>query len=92
MEKVLVCGGGAHNTLLIQRPKALLAPRQADSTKNHGLHPDYVESIAFAWLAKQMLEDLPGNLAAVTGAKRSVVQGGVYLAWTGNARARPGTR
>ncbi|MGR9100856.1 MAG: anhydro-N-acetylmuramic acid kinase, partial [Gammaproteobacteria bacterium] len=33
---------------------------------------------AFAWLAKQTMEGRPGNLKEVTGAKRSVILGGIY--------------
>jgi anhydro-N-acetylmuramic acid kinase len=44
----------------------------------YGIHPDHVEAIAFAWLAKQTLNHLTGNLKEVTGAKRNVVLGGIY--------------
>ncbi|MFK5892501.1 MAG: anhydro-N-acetylmuramic acid kinase, partial [Pseudomonadota bacterium] len=46
---------------------------------DYGVHPDWVEAIAFAWLAKQTIENKPGNLPAVTGAKEAVVLGAIYF-------------
>ncbi len=79
-KEVLVCGGGAHNAHLMQRLRARLKPCSVESTEKHGISPDWVEAMAFAWLAKQTLEGKPGNLPAVTGAKRAVVLGGIYKA------------
>jgi anhydro-N-acetylmuramic acid kinase len=73
----MVCGGGVHNAYLMN----LLhknAPCSVQSTGDFGLHPDHVEAIAFAWLAKQTLNQKTGNLQAVTGAKQSVILGGIY--------------
>jgi anhydro-N-acetylmuramic acid kinase len=41
----------------------------------HGVHPDWVEAMAFAWLAQRYIENKPGNLPSVTGARNSVVLG-----------------
>lgn len=75
--RILVCGGGVHNQYLMQ----LLAENAhctVQSTADFGLHPDHVEAIAFAWLAKQTLNQKTGNLQAVTGASCSVILGGIY--------------
>lgn len=77
---VLLCGGGVHNRVLVRRLQALLHPRELRSTAAHGVDPDYLEATAFAWLARQRLLGLPGNLPAVTGAKGVRVLGAVYLA------------
>ena len=79
-EDVLVCGGGVHNPLLMQRLTDSLAPRQVGSTAAHGIDPDYLEATAFAWLARQRVLGLPGNLPAVTGARGRRVLGALYLA------------
>jgi len=76
--RVLVCGGGAHNVYLMTRLRARLMPRVVDSTEPFGVAPQWVESMAFAWLARQTLMQLPGNLPAVTGARHSVILGAVY--------------
>ena len=78
VKQVLVCGGGVHNELLMQRLQALLPEQRVETTEKYGLHPDWVEAVAFAWLAKQTLEGKPGNLPAVTGANRPVILGAIY--------------
>lgn len=77
-QRVLVCGGGSHNLVLMQHLRELLPSMQIDTTEAHGLHPDYVEAAAFAWLAKETLASRPGNLPAVTGAKGLRVLGVIY--------------
>jgi anhydro-N-acetylmuramic acid kinase len=77
---VLLCGGGVHNDALVQRLRKHLAPRVLSSTAAYGVDPDYLEATAFAWLARQRLLGLPGNLPAVTGARGPRVLGAVYLA------------
>lgn len=77
--EILVCGGGAHNAFLMSRIKTHAAPQfEVTSTADHGIHPDWMEAMAFAWLARQTLNRLPGNLPSVTGAKQSVILGGIY--------------
>lgn len=78
--EVLACGGGVHNGALMRRLGELLAPRSLLSTARHGIDPDYLEATAFAWLARQRLLGLPGNLPAVTGARGPRVLGAVYAA------------
>ncbi|HEX5307374.1 MAG TPA: anhydro-N-acetylmuramic acid kinase [Dyella sp.] len=77
---VLACGGGVHNARLMARLDAALAPREFVSTADYAVDPDFLEAMAFAWLARQRLLGLPGNLPAVTGAAGPRVLGGVYSA------------
>ena len=77
---VLMCGGGVHNSVLVRRLGALLQPRVLRSTADFGVDPDYLEATAFAWLARQRLLGLPGNLPAVTGASGLRVLGAIYAA------------
>jgi anhydro-N-acetylmuramic acid kinase len=79
-KEVLVCGGGAHNLALMFRLQALLGNKKLLTTEDYELDPDWIEAMAFAWLAKQTLEGKPGNLPDVTGATHSVVLGGIYQA------------
>jgi anhydro-N-acetylmuramic acid kinase len=78
--QVLVCGGGVHNAALLRRLQELLDPITVTSTISAGIDPDFLEATAFAWLARQRLLDLPGNLPAVTGARGPRVLGAVYSA------------
>lgn len=79
-DRVLVCGGGVHNGALMHRLRTLLRPAVVESTACAGLDPDYVEAVAFAWLARQRLLGLPGNVPAVTGARGPRVLGAVHAA------------
>ncbi len=51
-----------------------------DVTDVLGLPADWVEAVAFAWLAQRTLHQLPGNLPAVTGAEGPRVLGAIYPA------------
>jgi anhydro-N-acetylmuramic acid kinase len=75
-----VCGGGAYNTQLMRRLVALLPGVQVASTEALGVAPDAVEALAFAWLARQRVLNLPANLPAVTGARGPRTLGAVYIA------------
>ncbi|MBL6985834.1 MAG: anhydro-N-acetylmuramic acid kinase [Methylobacter sp.] len=76
-ERILICGGGAHNGYLLELIKQHIEC-PVESTEKYGLHPDHVEAMAFAWLARQTINHLPGNLKEVTGAINSVILGGIY--------------
>ena len=49
------------------------------STESEGLHPDWVEAAAFAWLAWARLEGKCANAPVVTGASREAILGQVTL-------------
>ena len=73
--RLLICGGGYHNQHLIKRLKTHLPDNTIESTEAYGVHPDWVEAMAFAWLAHQTINGKPGNLPSVTGASTEVVLG-----------------
>jgi anhydro-N-acetylmuramic acid kinase len=77
-DQVFVCGGGAHNEVLMQTLRDQLPSMQVSTTSALGLAPDWVEACAFAWLAQQFKLHRPGNLPAVTGASRSAILGALY--------------
>jgi len=77
---VFICGGGAHNSYLLSRLRTLLNKTRVTTTEELGLHPDWVEACAFAWLAYRTMNNLVGNLPSVTGAKHPTVLGAIYPA------------
>jgi len=83
--QTLVCGGGVHNRLLMHLLQQNLNT-SVISTAVAGIDPDHVEACAFAWLARQTINNLSGNLCAVTGAKTNVILGGIYPGKTGFLR------
>jgi anhydro-N-acetylmuramic acid kinase len=78
--EILVCGGGAHNPLIMRGLGERLAPRIVATTAERGVPVDQVEALAFAWLAREALAGRPGNLPAVTGARGPRILGAIYPA------------
>ena len=76
--ELYVCGGGVHNADLMARLRRNLPETIVSSTSDVGLDPDWVESVAFAWLAKRTMHGQTGNLPSVTGASRKVVLGAIH--------------
>ncbi len=76
--ELLVCGGGAQNLTLMSRLAQLLPDCLVASTAHRGVPPDWVEAMAFAWLAHCCLENIPANRPSVTGAKGLRVLGAIY--------------
>ena len=77
-QDVLVCGGGAHNVALMQRLQDLLPACLVTSTADYGVEPDWIEAMAFAWLAHCCLEGIPANRPSVTGARGKRILGAIY--------------
>ena len=73
-----LCGGGARNTLLKNRLQTMLKHTKLATTDALNIGVDWVEAIAFAWLAKQCLHQKTANLPKVTGAKGPRILGAIY--------------
>ncbi|NYT80101.1 anhydro-N-acetylmuramic acid kinase [Alcaligenaceae bacterium] len=87
IKEVLVCGGGALNTgLLNDLRHELKLP--VSPTSEHGVPAQLVEALAFAWLAWMHEEGLPACLPAVTGARAATIAGCRY---PGGVRPRTGS-
>jgi len=71
---VLLCGGGAKNTFLVERLKALMPNVEVAIAAN----ADYIEAMTFAWLAYKRVHKEVVNLKDVTGASDNAVLGGLY--------------
>lgn len=78
--ELLVCGGGAHNPLLMKRLAELLPGWKVMTTAAQGVDIDNMEAMAFAWLAYRAMHKLPGNLPEVTGARQLTCLGAIYPA------------
>lgn len=77
--EIFICGGGAHNPQLRAALAAELADCTIQKTDALGIAADWVEAMAFAWLAGQRWQAQPGNCPVVTGAARAAVLGGLWL-------------
>lgn len=67
--EVYLCGGGSHNSRLVERIRARLTDCRVGSTTVLGLDPDWVEATAFAWFAMRTIQQQTSSLPEVTGAK-----------------------
>ena len=74
--KVIVCGGGRKNNLLIEKIKEItlknIIIRPIDE---YGVNGDFVESQAFAFLAIRSLLELPISFPQTTGCKKPCTGG-----------------
>ena len=77
-ETLLMCGGGMRNAELWRRLALAADPRPLVATDSHGVDADWVEALAFAWLAKRTVNGQTGNLPTVTGARCAIPLGGIY--------------
>lgn len=78
--EVYVCGGGAFNSELMRRLAELLPQHKLANTAKLGVSPQWVEAMAFAWLAMRFTTRQTANLPAVTGASRAAILGALYPA------------
>ena len=78
--RVILCGGGTFNRYLVERLESHLPACVVEPSSVHGVAPEWVEAVAFAWLARTRLDEKPGNAIAVTGARHTSMLGGIYSA------------
>ena len=75
--RILVTGGGANNSTLMNRLRKELPDSEFFSAQDIGFDEDIKEALCFAYLGWRSLGGLPGNIPSVTGASASVVLGSV---------------
>jgi anhydro-N-acetylmuramic acid kinase len=75
---LMVCGGGALNSHLMQRLQAALPSMAVVSSEAFGLPPLQVEAAAFAWLARKAMRRETASFKSVTGAQGSRILGAIY--------------
>ncbi len=79
-QEVLGCGGGASNSHLMRELARRLPRLRVATTAAAGVDPDWVEAMAFAWLARETLAGRTSSLPEVTGAAGPRVLGAIYPA------------
>lgn len=73
-----VCGGGQRNRHLMQRIQHHASSFNVLSTSDLGVPGEWMEALAFAWFAKCTINRQSVDLTSVTGARKSVILGGIY--------------
>ena len=79
-QEVYLCGGGTHNLALVEYLRAAMPECHIRATDVLGVQADWMEAIAFAWLARQALHGIPTDLRTVTGARHPCILGAIYPA------------
>jgi len=76
--ELLVCGGGTYNPLLMELLQHHLQDWFILPTSDRGIPEDFMEAMAFAWLARQRWHNQPSNLPSATGAVCEASLGVIY--------------
>jgi anhydro-N-acetylmuramic acid kinase len=73
-DRVILCGGGASNPVLVEGIRANL-PTEVITCESQGWPAQAIEPAAFALLAWLRIEGRPGNVPETTGASRALLLG-----------------
>lgn len=71
VDEIWACGGGAFNLFLLER-------LGAHSIANKGIHPQAIEPLAFAYLAKMRMENQRIDLNHITGSNTPLLLGQIF--------------
>lgn len=77
--QMLISGGGAFNTFLLERIASLLEPLQVELVLPDREIIEFKEALLMALLGLLRMEGLPNSWPVVTGAARPTVNGGIYV-------------
>ena len=75
VNNVWLCGGGRHNTMLVDTLASLMPSMQINNIDQLGIDGDALEAMAFAYLAFAYKNKFYSNIPAVTGAEKSTTLG-----------------
>jgi anhydro-N-acetylmuramic acid kinase len=78
--RLIACGGGAYNPVLIKNLQTLLPDIQVQTSNEMGFAPDTIEGLCFGLLAHACWHRIPANIPAVTGATSPCICGEIALA------------
>ncbi|MCJ7543966.1 MAG: anhydro-N-acetylmuramic acid kinase, partial [Phycisphaerae bacterium] len=74
-DEVILCGGGARNSYLVDLLRRELAPAAVRLTDELGINADAKEALSFALLAAAAIRGQANNVPSATGARHAVVCG-----------------
>jgi anhydro-N-acetylmuramic acid kinase len=76
--RILVTGGGAHNSFMMQQLNAIGSENSISFEKPDNLIIDFKESLLMAYLGYLSFNHLPFGISAITGAGRDVIGGSFH--------------
>lgn len=78
IDLLVVCGGGVKNGYLMQRIQEELNGIEVTSSDESGVSSEFMEAMAFAWLAHERVHKRAVLLSSVTGASKNSILGAIY--------------
>lgn len=75
LDRLIVAGGGVHNSTLMRGLRARFDPIPVETTSQYGIDEDAKEALCFAVLAHETASGFPTGMPSVTGASRSAILG-----------------
>lgn len=75
---LIVSGGGGRNSYLLKRLKEELAGIEVILSDEVGVSGEFMEAMAFAWLAHERIHKKCVKISSVTGASRDSILGAIY--------------
>jgi anhydro-N-acetylmuramic acid kinase len=79
-DKLILCGGGAHNRAMVEMLHAEMPDVKMLSIDDFGISVDAKEAVSFAILAWATIKGMTNNVPAATGAKKPVILGKIVPA------------
>lgn len=78
IKRLIVCGGGAKNSFLMDKLASKLAAVDVIKSDILEIDSDFLEAIAFAWLAYKRVNQEAIDLRTITGAKQPSILGAIH--------------
>lgn len=79
-DEVILCGGGTHNTTLMEMLRSELPEVKMLTTGDLGISADAREAVSFAILARATIKGIANNVPGATGAQKPAVLGKIIPA------------
>ncbi len=78
IERIIVCGGGAHNGAIMRHLSGLMPNTDIRTVEEYGYKSYVIEPMLFAYLGYLGLNGIPVRLTNITGSSSAFVPGGIY--------------
>ncbi|MBF0109779.1 MAG: anhydro-N-acetylmuramic acid kinase [Magnetococcales bacterium] len=78
-DRMVLCGGGADNPVIVAALKERMAPAEVVSSSSLGVDTAFLEAEAFAWFAVRTLIGHASNLPEATGADGPAILGSIHV-------------
>lgn len=78
IKRLIICGGGAKNSFLMEKLSQKLANVEVIKSDVLGVNSDFLEAIAFAWLAYKRINKQSVDLRTITGTREASILGAIH--------------